>query len=245
MRTPFAIAAALAFTTVLGCSGPRAASRGDACCDAGSCGPSDGRPTARSAPAAEESPAEAKASSPIKPLDNFHVVAEGRVYRSAQVRRETLEYAARELHVRRVLNLRGTNRGSVWYDAEQAACAELGIELIDVPLSASSLPSPENLLKLYDVLADADAGPLLVHCKAGADRTGMVAALWRMIAEGDDADRALRELTIRFGHFRGVHPEMSQLVRMFRPERTWIEQQYPAMYEAARHGAQTGKGDDE
>jgi protein tyrosine/serine phosphatase len=43
--------------------------------------------------------------------------------------------------------------------------------------------------------------PLLVHCKSGADRTGLVSALYRFAIEGKGADEADRQLTVLYGHF--------------------------------------------
>jgi len=42
-------------------------------------------------------------------------------------------------------------------------------------------------------LNDAASGPVFVHCKRGADRTGTVIALYRMVHDGWDSKRALSE----------------------------------------------------
>jgi protein tyrosine/serine phosphatase len=44
--------------------------------------------------------------------------------------------------------------------------------------------------------------PMLMHCKSGADRAGLASALV-ILFEGGDSTRALKELSWRFGHFRG------------------------------------------
>jgi protein tyrosine/serine phosphatase len=41
-----------------------------------------------------------------------------------------------------------------------------------------------------------------MHCKSGADRAGFVAALYLIVHEGRTVDEALRQLSVRFGHFR-------------------------------------------
>ena len=43
--------------------------------------------------------------------------------------------------------------------------------------------------------------PGLIHCKSGADRAGLAAALF-ILFEGGTADQALRQLSWRFGHVR-------------------------------------------
>ena len=41
--------------------------------------------------------------------------------------------------------------------------------------------------------------PALIHCKSGADRTGLAAGLWLM-AQGRPVEEALDQLSLRFGH---------------------------------------------
>lgn len=166
------------------------------------------------------------ASSPITPLSNFHAIVEGRAYRCAQPGTDIIEHAVREHKIRTIVNLRGENEKQNWYQIEKAACARLGVRMIDIRLSASAYPSRENLLKMYDLFADPANEPILLHCKSGADRSGMAAALWRMTALKQDAKTALAELSMKYGHFRRVHPEMSKTVELYQPRRDWIEKEY-------------------
>ena len=46
--------------------------------------------------------------------------------------------------------------------------------------------------------------PLLMHCKSGADRAGLMAALYLLIAENQPASVALRQLAWRYGHVRAA-----------------------------------------
>jgi len=47
-----------------------------------------------------------------------------------------------------------------------------------------------------------------------------------MLVLGDDKADAAAELSPLHGHFEARYPAMDQLVRMFQPSRTWIEQEY-------------------
>lgn len=208
--------------------------------------PTTRREAPGSAPVASAPTGDADAVSPLNAFDNFHAITEGRAYRCAQVRPESLEFISRTRKIRTVVNLRGENSGSEWYDVERRACQELGLQLVDIRTSAAALPTPESLLQLYDTIKTAPE-PILFHCKAGADRTGMAAAVWRMVQEGDDAKAAGRELSIAFGHFRNVHPEMIELVTLFKADRGWILNEYPRVYaerSAARKGRAAAKADD-
>lgn len=164
--------------------------------------------------------------SPLRPLDNFHTIAGGRAYRSGQLAPDTLKYIIEMKRIRTVVNLRGPNPGSGWYQDERAACEAAGVRLVDVALSASSLPTRENALALYDLFEDPSAEPLLIHCRGGADRSGMVAAMWRREVLGEDRAVAAKELSWVYGHFEVVHPEMDEFIRIFEPSRDWIVNEY-------------------
>ncbi len=163
---------------------------------------------------------------PLWYFDNFHVIEPGTAYRSAQLDPETLQLALDHARIRTVINLRGANDGEQWYEDEKAVCQQAGVTLVDIRMSASALPPRETLLRLYDTFLTAEY-PILMHCNGGADRAGAAAAIWRMVIQGHDRAAAADELAVRYGHFAGVNPEMDELVRIFQPDRTWIEQEYP------------------
>lgn len=111
--------------------------------------------------------------------DNLHAVEPGLVFRSAQMSGDTLARVIAEHHVRTVLNLRGPNPGQPWYDDEVAAARAAGVRHIDIALSARQQLTPAQLAQVRDALATAPR-PLLIHCNSGADRTGLVSALYQL-----------------------------------------------------------------
>ncbi|SMF08562.1 Protein tyrosine/serine phosphatase [Tistlia consotensis] len=89
-----------------------------------------------------------------------------------------------DLHgFRALLNLRGDNSGSPWYEAEKAACLARGAPLIDVTLSSRRLPHRAALLAVTAAFATAPR-PLLMKCSGGADRTGFAAGLYLVGRDG-------------------------------------------------------------
>ena len=131
---------------------------------------------------------------------NLHAVRAGELYRSAQLSGRELKAAATEYHIKSVLNLRGAHAGQPWYDEEIAAAGELGLAHYDVPLSAKRFVTAQEIAAILDIVRRAPK-PLLIHCKSGADRTGLVAALYRFVVDGASPAAADRELSLVYGHF--------------------------------------------
>jgi protein tyrosine/serine phosphatase len=131
---------------------------------------------------------------------NFHTVAEGAFYRSAQLSKDELQSAIRQYKIRSVLNLRGAHPGQAWYDEEVAVSQALGVAHYDYSLSAHHFVTRQRIEEVLEMIRDAPK-PLLVHCKSGADRAGLVSALYRFAAEGVSAEQADRELSLIYGHF--------------------------------------------
>jgi len=44
--------------------------------------------------------------------------------------------------------------------------------------------------------------PVLIHCKSGADRAGIMSVLYLLLREGRPLDEATRQLSLRYGHFK-------------------------------------------
>jgi protein tyrosine/serine phosphatase len=101
--------------------------------------------------------------------------------------------------LRAVLYLRGSD-ASPPYRAEQAACAALGLAFHSFNMSAHRLPPPERLEALIDLFRRIDK-PFLLHCRAGADRTGLASAVYLLAVEGRSVAEAKAMLSRRFGHW--------------------------------------------
>jgi hypothetical protein len=136
---------------------------------------------------------------------NFHTVVPGRVYRCAQPSPGAIEEMVATYGIRTVVNLRGCCNPFPWYLDEARATARLDVCQEDVCFSAGRLPSATELRRFIEVLDCCDY-PLVLHCRRGADRTGLAAAVV-LLLQGDVAlDAACRQLGVRYGHVRLGRP---------------------------------------
>jgi protein tyrosine phosphatase (PTP) superfamily phosphohydrolase (DUF442 family) len=137
-------------------------------------------------------------SSPIK---NFHQVDTG-VYRGAQPTEDGIKYLAK-IGVKTVVDLRAADERS---DAEEKMVAAAGMNYVNIPMSGRTPPTEAQISRVLGIL-EADSGTVFVHCKRGADRTGVVIASYRIDRDGWNNAQALSE-----AKERGMAP--TQLPRM-------------------------------
>lgn len=168
-------------------------------------------------------------------VHNEDVVEPGKLYRSAQLTAPQLQDEISRNGIRTVLNLRGENKSSPWYQDEVAACQSLGVQHIDVHLSAKHLPPPAEVNKLLDALQTAPR-PILVHCLSGSDRTGLASCIFLIDQEHVPWKQAQDALSLRFGHF-ALYPyfEMDEFIQLYGQSsnpslNNWARHDYPAIY---------------
>jgi protein tyrosine phosphatase (PTP) superfamily phosphohydrolase (DUF442 family) len=130
---------------------------------------------------------------------NLHTVVPGRVYRGAQPTAASLERVIRQHGIRTIVNLRGCGTPMAWYIDEARVAQEHGIGLEDISFSAIHLPAPSELRVFLEVLERTEY-PILLHCRHGADRTGLAAAIMLLLQDGVPYGRARGELGLYYGH---------------------------------------------
>lgn len=130
---------------------------------------------------------------------NLHTVVEGELYRSATLQPGRLREVIQNRGIRTIVNLRGRNEASSWYREEARVAGETDVKLIDLPWSASRELTDAQVAAFFEVLADAPR-PILIHCRSGADRTGLAAALYLAAIKKVDEFTAELQLSPLFGH---------------------------------------------
>lgn len=126
---------------------------------------------------------------------NFHVVLPGEIFRAAQPTAEQLTGWTEEHALATVLNLRD-DRG---FREEAAAARAAGLRYLHFPISDSHPTKRPALLALLDSLETLPR-PLLIHCRAGADRTGTASVLALMAVGGRSFAEAREQLGLRYLH---------------------------------------------
>lgn len=71
-----------------------------------------------------------------------------------------------------------------------------------------------DVLAALQAIRDAEAdGPVLMHCKHGSDRTGLMAAMYRVVVQGWSKEEALNEMTLGgFGESSGFKDDVRYMM---------------------------------
>jgi protein tyrosine/serine phosphatase len=133
-------------------------------------------------------------------LENFYRLNDG-VYRSRQPDDEEMA----ELEAtgfRAILNLREHHS-----DKDEARGTQL--RLYRVPVNAGDIDDA-FVVKALRAIAQAEK-PILIHCWHGSDRTGVVAAMYRMVFEQWPRDMAIDEFVNGgFGYHASFYPNIER-----------------------------------
>ncbi len=102
--------------------------------------------------------------------------------------------------IKTIVNLRGERiSGSYWL--EVAACERFGIALENCVVRSRAAPSLEELRSARAIFEQVEY-PILLHCKSGADRAGLMSVLYMHLVEGEPIEQAIKQLSLKFGHFK-------------------------------------------
>lgn len=109
------------------------------------------------------------------------------IYRGGQPR----DFASlREMGIKTVLDLRG---GAIHSPKERKQVEAAGMEYVAIGLSGVFPPTKKQMSAILALLEDRSRAPVFVHCRRGADRTGVVIACYRMAHDHWTNEQAIRE----------------------------------------------------
>ena len=129
---------------------------------------------------------------------NLHQI-DAQMWRSNQPTPGRVEQAAKA-GIKTIINLRGPRNDGGW-KLEAEACKKANITLIDFTARSRAAPDKEMLYGA-SVLFNSIEKPALMHCKSGADRAGLMAALYVLIYCKKPVAEAMKQLSLRYLHIR-------------------------------------------
>jgi protein tyrosine/serine phosphatase len=121
-------------------------------------------------------------------LPNFHKV-DDHVYRGAQPTPQGFRNLA-SLGIRTVVDLRGPEHSEA---AEKKIVEEDGMRYVGIPMRGMTSPTDKQISDALKLMNDPASGPVFIHCRRGADRTGAVIACYRISHDHWDTARAQDE----------------------------------------------------
>jgi len=155
------------------------------------------------APSANTRPAQWAERIDMEGVSNLHRISP-MLYRSEQptaLGMKNLE----KLGIRTVINLRAFND-----DDDEVKGTSLRTEHIKI---LTWRIDDRHVIEVMRMLRQTENAPFLIHCQHGADRTGVMSAMYRILEQGWTPEDALKEL-IDGGY--GYHPMWKNIVRYVR-----------------------------
>lgn len=123
-----------------------------------------------------------------KDLPNFHKINEN-LYRGGQPTAEGFT-KLKDLGIKTVISFRDTQSKVL---REKKWAEENNLQFINLRLSNWFASKDEEIHKILEIITNAAHQPVFFHCKRGADRTGTVAAVYRIKFENWTSAQANRE----------------------------------------------------
>jgi protein tyrosine/serine phosphatase len=146
----------------------------------------------------------------VEGILNFARIHPG-LYRGAYPSAEGLRHL-KSIGVRTVLNLRSHHSNREAVEAAGMASVEMKLQ---ADLFGSEPPTEEQLKGFFELVLDPARQPVFLHCAHGKDRTGTMAALYRIEVDGWTPDEAIEEMQA-FG-YHDVYKDLIAFVRSYQP----------------------------
>ena len=161
--------------------------------------------TGVSRPASWAQPIEAKG------VPNLHQV-DRNVFRSAQPDAQGFKILAAQYGVRTIVSLRAFN-------ADEPLTRGLALQLVRYRIHPWHIEREDVVGALRSLRAASEKAPVLLHCQHGADRTGLIAALYRILYQGWSKDAAADEMLNGSFGYHAVWGNIPRYVRRVDVER--------------------------
>jgi protein tyrosine/serine phosphatase len=142
-------------------------------------------------------------------VENFARVNPG-LYRGGQPTEEGFKQL-KAMGIKTIIDFRS-------YHSTKKQVEAAGMTPVEIPLKAdlgSVPPSDDELREFFSVVLDPAKQPVYIHCAFGKDRTGTMAAVYRLECDGWNADEALQEMEA-FG-YHNIYRDLINFVKSYKP----------------------------
>jgi len=143
-------------------------------------------------------------------VENLALIAPG-VYRGAQPTAAGFR-TLKEMGVRTVIGFRSYHSSGKDVEAAGMSAVELPIQ---ADLLGSEPPAEEQIATFFKTVLDPSRKPVFFHCAHGKDRTGTMAALYRIEVDGWTSAEAIEEMQA-FG-YHDNYQDLIEFVRKYVP----------------------------
>jgi protein tyrosine/serine phosphatase len=109
---------------------------------------------------------------------------------------------------------------------EAARVHALGMAHLSLPWSVTSEPTSAEVATFLALFNGSSNRTIFVHCKQGADRTGVMIALYRIAHDGWTSSQAVDEMAA-FHFYELFHPHLQGFVEDFAATRALAQQHVP------------------
>ncbi|MBX9771390.1 MAG: dual specificity protein phosphatase family protein [Candidatus Obscuribacterales bacterium] len=93
--------------------------------------------------------------------------------------------------IKTVINLRSTRK---LIETEKEIVEKLGMQFESIPMTYLNSPTYKEVKRFLQIVDDPEKRPIFVHCLHGADRTGILCGIFRMLREDWDVKDAFAEM---------------------------------------------------
>lgn len=120
----------------------------------------------------------------LEGVSNLHKIDDG-LYRSEQPTKEGMKNLEK-MGIKTVINLRTFHSDSDEIKGTGLLNEELRVKTWHI--------EDEDVIRVLRIIRKKENGPFLIHCQHGADRTGVMSAMYRIVIQGWTKDEAIREM---------------------------------------------------
>lgn len=121
----------------------------------------------------------------LEGVGNFHKVNNA-FYRGAQPTQKGMKNL-KELGIKTIVNLR-------WSHCDSDEIGSINFNYVQIPMKPSRAKE-RDVVRFLKVVSDSNMQPVFVHCHRGADRTGLMCAMYRVVIEEWPKEEAIEEMT--------------------------------------------------